>query len=67
MKDSFRWLGSYWLEPCETLEAATEAAEKERRERGGKYGFLIFKNGAETAVLGCFGTEALETYPGYVM
>ena len=46
----FRWRDSYFLEPQETLEGAIEAAQTHRKERGGKYGFVIYENGAE---VGC--------------
>lgn len=47
----FGWRGSYFLDPCETLESAIELAIKERTERGGKYGFVIYKNGAEVGAI----------------
>lgn len=49
--DSFTWRGSYFIEPQETLQDAINAALVERNERGGKYGFVIYENGAEVGAM----------------
>lgn len=59
-----QWRGSYFLQPQNTLELAIELAIQERENRGGKYGFVIYKNGAEVGILPSMGD--FQNYPNYI-
>jgi len=62
--DTPEWRGSYFLQPQNTLELAIELAIQERENRGGKYGFVIYKNGAEVGILPSMGD--FQNYPNYI-
>lgn len=62
--DTPEWRGSYFLKPQNTLELAIELAIQERENRGGKYGFVIYKNGAEVGILPSMGD--FQNYPNYI-
>ncbi len=59
-----QWRGSYFLSPQNTIELAIESAMKERENRGGKYGFVIYKNGAEVGILPSMGD--FQNYQNYI-
>ena len=59
-----QWRGSYFLQPQNTLELAIELAIQERENRGGKYGFAIYKNGKEVGILPSMGD--FQNYPNYI-
>ena len=59
-----QWRGSYFLQPQNTLELAIELAIQERENRGGKYGFAIYKNGTEVGILPSMGD--FQNYPNYI-
>ena len=60
----FQWRGSYFVAAKNTLELAIESAIQERENRGGKYGFVIYKNGAEVGILPSMGD--FQNYPNYI-
>ena len=62
--DTPEWRGSYFLKPQNTLELAIELAIQERENRGGKYGFAIYKNGTEVGILPSIGD--FQNYPNYI-
>lgn len=62
--DTPEWRGSYFLKPQNTLELAIELAIQERENRGGKYGFAIYKNGTEVGILPSMGD--FQNYPNYI-
>ena len=62
--DTPEWRGSYFLKPKNTLELAIELAIQERENRGGKYGFAIYKNGTEVGILPSMGD--FQNYPNYI-
>ena len=62
--DTQEWRGSYFLKPQNTLELAIELAIQERENRGGKYGFAIYKNGTEVGILPSMGD--FQNYPNYI-
>lgn len=59
-----QWRGSYFLPLKPTLELAIELAMQERENRGGKYGFVIYKNGEEIGILPSMGD--FKNYPNYI-
>ena len=62
--DTPEWRGSYFLKPQNTLELAIELAIQERENRGGKYGFAIYKNGTEVGIVPSMGD--FQNYPNYI-
>ena len=62
--DTPEWRGSYFLKLQNTLELAIELAIQERENRGGKYGFAIYKNGTEVGILPSMGD--FQNYPNYI-
>ena len=64
IRDLQEWRGSYFVAAKNTLELAIESAIQERENRGGKYGFAIYKNGTEVGILPSIGD--FQNYPNYI-